>query len=107
MIQANTNTLRTIAGLSFVLLYLIACEPEHKSSTPKLGTVESKIAMIGDRAVATHYPGYDRKKYPISITQDRNVWIFQYQLPENMIGGTPVVKIDKKTLDVVKVYESQ
>jgi hypothetical protein len=99
--------LGSTAFIAVLLSNSIGCKPAPKAFIPQPGTVEFKIAQIGNAAVAASYPKYDRKKYPVLINRHNDTWVFEYQLPDNMIGGTPVVIVDKNTLKVIKTYESQ
>jgi len=94
-------------GIALVGITLAACQPAPTPWTPKPGTVEARVVMIADRVVANAYPKYDRRKYPMRLIQDGDNWVFDYALPEGMLGGGPTVVIDKKTLNIVKIYESQ
>jgi len=107
MILRNIRNSAAVALAGVVFFCLAGCEPAPKPWAPKVGTVEFRVTQIADGAVAKTYPNYDRQKFPMRLTQEGNNWIFDYQLPENMVGGTPTVVIDKRTLSIVKIYESQ
>lgn len=84
----------------------VGCGPEQDPA-PKSGTIEYRVAQIGEATVAAYYPKYDRKRFPVRIRQEKDRWVFNYRLPEGAFGGTPTVEIDKKTLKVVDVYQPQ
>jgi hypothetical protein len=107
MIPRSTNRFCSFVATLVALCCLIGCEPAPKVWAPKPGTVEYKIAQIGDRIVAAHYPKYNRKRFPVRITEKGDRWIFDYKLDDNMLGGTPTVEMDKRTLKVVDIYQTQ
>ncbi len=107
MIPHSTNRLCGFAAALVAIFYLVGCEPVPKVWAPKPGTVEYKIAQIGDGVVAARYPRYNRKRFPMRITEKGDRWIFDYKLDDNMLGGTPTVEIDKRTFEVVDVYQTQ
>jgi hypothetical protein len=100
-IRHNIKSSGAAALAGAILICVLGCEPTPKPWVPKAGTVEFRVTQIADGVVAKAYPKYDRRKYPMRLTQRDNVWVFDYALPDNMVGGTPTVEIDKKTLAVV------
>jgi hypothetical protein len=107
MIPRSTNRFCGFAATLVAIFYLVGCEPAPKAWAPKPGTIEYKITQIGDGVVAARYPKYDRKRFPMRVTEESDRWIFSYKLDDNMMGGTPTVEIDKRTLKVVDVYHAQ
>jgi len=107
MIRGIIRNSLTVALAGGVLVCLVGCKPAPKPWAPTPGTVEFRVTQMADRVVANAYPKYDRHKYPIRLRQDADRWIFDYDLPDNMIGGTPTVVFDKKTLDIIEVYQGQ
>ena len=107
MTRNSTNRSNKAALAVGLLVLLCGCKPAPKPWTPKPGTVEFKVVQIAEQAVAKAYPKYDRRQFPIRLYQKGEIWVFNYDLPDNMMGGTPTVEIDKKTLKVVDVYHTQ
>jgi hypothetical protein len=72
-----------------------------------VSSVESTVARIADREIALKMPEFDSVKFPAVVRDAGNQWEVDYKLPDGVIGGTPVVVIDKKTLAPVRIYKTQ
>jgi hypothetical protein len=69
--------------------------------------IEQSLMDIAERAIAARFPDF-RPSGRIPILKDfGNRWEFTYELPEGSLGGSPVVIIDKKTGDVLRIYRTQ
>lgn len=65
------------------------------------------IFRIAEQYVATHYPDFDTVKNPPTLKDNGSAWEVFYELPPTMLGGTPVVVIDKGTMKVTRAYHTQ
>jgi NTF2 fold immunity protein of polymorphic toxin system component len=72
-----------------------------------MSPADFKIVRVAERYIAVHYPEFDSIKNPPILQDKGDVWEVEYQLPDGVIGGTPVVVIDKKTLKVLRSYRTQ
>jgi hypothetical protein len=79
----------------------------HARADAVLSSVEFTVARIAERYIATHYPDFDSVRFPPVVRDKGATWEVEYQLPVTMIGGTPIVVIDKTSLKVLKAYHSQ
>jgi hypothetical protein len=94
-----------LLGLLFVVLgkdrLLNITETDVSSNNEDLLTIAAE-------AVREYFPhSIDALNFEPIIEEDDTLWIIQYQLPQYILGGTPIIYIDKKTNTVVKVEHSQ
>lgn len=68
---------------------------------------EERALELGGAYIAQNFPDFDPtdKKLVISAREDR--WVVTYELPIYMLGGAPVVEIDMKSGEIIKVYRTQ
>ena len=68
---------------------------------------ESEVQAIAEKLVRERYKDFDmRDKKPLLKDEGDN-WEFTYQLPDDMIGGAPVIIIDKRTMKIIRTYRTQ
>lgn len=73
----------------------------------QVSTNEAEARTIAEKFVADRYPDFDnRKKKPV-LKDGGDHWEFTYELPDDMIGGAPVVIIDKRTKKIIRSYRTQ
>ena len=70
-------------------------------------TMTSDVQAIAEKYIAEKYPTFDKRNKTPSLTDEGDQFLFTYELPEGVIGGAPVVVIDKKTMKVVRAYRTQ
>ena len=69
--------------------------------------VELSLMDISEQAVAQRFPDFDPTgKIPL-LKDKGDHWEFSYELPEGMIGGSPVGIMEKTTGKVLKIYRTQ
>jgi hypothetical protein len=68
------------------------------------GDCPSSLASLH---LAVAYPFYDPPSTPPLVSVGLRSWTVTHRLPEEMIGGAPVVVIDKRTCAVVHSYMTQ
>jgi hypothetical protein len=65
------------------------------------------VLKIAEAYIARQFPSYDPAgKKPI-MSETANRWEVTYELPPWMLGGAPVITIDKETCGVVGAVRSQ
>jgi NTF2 fold immunity protein of polymorphic toxin system component len=57
--------------------------------------------------VTRHYPDFDIGNNPPIVREAAGTWEIEYELPKFMLGGTPVVVIEKDTFRVLRSYHTQ
>lgn len=62
---------------------------------------------LGADYINKNYPDYDTTDKTLVVSSRDDVWVVTYELPAYMLGGSPVVEIDKKTEQIIKVYRTQ
>jgi len=64
-------------------------------------------AQRGAELIAQHYPDFDKTEMTLAVRDLGTQWEVTYDLPEDMLGGAPVVVLDKATLAEVRRYRTQ
>lgn len=72
-----------------------------------MNTAEQSLISAAEQAVNAKFPDFktEGKKPVLQDMGDR--WEFTYELPPTMLGGAPVVVIDKKTNSISHIYRTQ
>ena len=65
------------------------------------------IAKVAEEYIAKRYPFFDATGMKLVISETENRWEVTYKLPEDMLGGAPVIDIDKRTCAVVRAQLTQ
>jgi len=68
---------------------------------------ECTVARVAERHITTRFPDFDSIKNPPIVHDKGDSWEVQYELPNGVLGGTPVVIIDKATLKVLRSFHTQ
>lgn len=85
----------------------------YKSYNPIINTPinytedELKALSIGEGFIADKFPDYDIKDKVLAIDSKDDKWIIYYKSAPLTLGSSPVVEVDKKTMDVIKAYKTQ
>lgn len=63
-----------------------------------------KIAL---EYIAKRYPHFDPAGLKQIISEQDNFWELTYELPEDMLGGVPIITIDKRTCTIIRAIHTQ
>ena len=77
------------------------------SGSAQMGAGEKAALEIGEKYVASNFADYDKSRKKPVVRDRGEHWEFTYELPIDMLGGSPHVIIDKKTMQVVRAYRTQ
>jgi hypothetical protein len=72
-----------------------------------MSEAERAAIEAGRKYVATRFPDFDPTGKTPVVSDKGKEWEFTYQLPPDMLGGAPVVFLDKTDLQVTRVYRTQ
>lgn len=67
---------------------------------------DSEIQRI-EMLLKSKYPNIKVNMNNISIHDNHSLWEIRFELPEDTIGGSPILWVDKKTLVIVKSVMTQ
>ncbi len=62
---------------------------------------------IAGSYAAVRFPGSVLPEMKPVISEQKDRWIVTYELPIHMLGGSPVIAIDKNTCKVIDAYHTQ
>jgi hypothetical protein len=57
--------------------------------------------------IAMRYPSFDASGLKRVISERDGFWEITYELPEDMLGGVPVITIDRRTCSIVRATHTQ
>ena len=63
--------------------------------------------MIAEQYLIEKYPDFNKVNKKIVMKSVDNNWQVTYELPENMLGGAPVVIIENETGRIINTYRTQ
>lgn len=92
-------------GLALVLaLVVIACSSLRAE---QMTAKEKEALSVAEKFVANRYADFDKRNKKPVLKDAGDHWEFTYELPEDMIGGAPVIIIDKRTMQIIRSYRTQ
>jgi hypothetical protein len=65
------------------------------------------MLRVAQEYIAKRYPSFDPSGLKLVISEEGNFWQLTYELPEGMLGGAPIITIDKRTCTIVRAQHSQ
>ena len=65
------------------------------------------MLKIAEEYLSQRFPSFDPAGFKRVITEKGNLWQLTYDVPENTLGGVPIVTIDKRTCKVVRAVHTQ
>lgn len=103
MNSKNLGRYRFGIAIAFILLITTG----EVMSEPINRKVACVIERLAERYVVVHFPEFDTMKYPPKVFDEGTRWRVEYVFPQDMVGGTPIIFIDKKSLKVIDAYHTQ
>lgn len=73
----------------------------------ELKELDADLKAIAMAAVRERFPDFDANRYPLRVVDGGNHFVVDFVLPPDMIGGSPVVQINKSTRTVIKLFRTQ
>ena len=102
--------MRVVGILTSLILCVLGATSCGTRSTPSgdINTINDRLLAIAKAHIEAHYPAWTNSfKLPPRFLERSNRWVVTFDLPENTLGGVPVVEIDKANLMVLRCYHSQ
>jgi hypothetical protein len=65
------------------------------------------LLQIAEAYIAKRYPFFVQTGTTPVISDKGGLWEVTYELPEGMLGGAPIISIDKRTCMVVRAQITQ
>lgn len=90
-----------------LLVWTIAAAALPLTGSQTMSQPKCDVAKIAEGVIAKHFSFYDSTGMKPVIFESNQVWEFTYQLPRHMLGGAPVITIDKQTCTVVRIELTQ
>lgn len=75
--------------------------------TEKEAQLQCDVIKIAEQYIAKTYPSFDSTGKKLVVTESANLWEITYELPPWMLGGAPIITIDKQTCRVVRARREQ
>lgn len=105
--RAHQDRWPNLSFLSFLILALASMCSNASSSCADLSDAQSVVAETAKNYIFRVYPDFKANDLCLQVTDSQDKWEVTYQLPSNMIGGSPVVLLDKQTGIVLRSYRTQ
>lgn len=110
--MAGTASIRIAAVRSLVVL-MISCAALsyvgcRRSTHDDHRMTQEEAFQIAVQCLKDVRPQWtDALSLPREVTDHGDYWLVTFVLPENTVGGTPVIHVDKQQRKVVKAYHEQ
>ena len=65
------------------------------------------VVRIARNFIAERYPSFDASGLKPIVVERGNEWELTFELSNDMLGGVPIVTIDKRTCKVVRAVHTQ
>jgi len=72
-----------------------------------MNTIEQSLISEAEQAVIAKFPDFKAEGKKPVLQDMGDHWEFTYELPPTMLGGAPVVVIDKRTKSISHIYRTQ
>lgn len=86
-------------GLTLAVIYQPVSQAMSKSTCDPL--------LVAREYVAKHFPSFDVTRFKPVISEQGSVVEVTYELPSEMLGGVPIIVVDRKTCKVIRASHSQ
>jgi hypothetical protein len=116
IISTRTTKLRFASAIVTAMIMAVplsACgstvgaSKNEAKETASMDDGREKAIAAGREFVKLRYPDFvEDRKTPI-VTDKGDIWEFTYRLPDDMLGGAPVVIFKKSDLSVKESYRTQ
>jgi NTF2 fold immunity protein len=93
--------------IAFLAAFLLLRSNELEVGIAHVAKSDCTIFRIAERYIAIHYPDFDSIESSPMLYDAGTNWRVWYTLPKGAIGGTPVLEINKQTLEVISAQHSQ
>ena len=90
--------------LAVLIAGLTLCSTVVKES---MSQVKCDFMKVANDYIAKRYPSFDSSGLRPVVSERGGLWEVTYELPPGMLGGTPIVTIDKRTCKVVRASHQQ
>lgn len=90
------------AALRIVVAAALQLTASQTMAQPKCDAL--KIAL---EYIAKRYPLFDPAGLKQVISERDDFWELTYELPEGMLGGAPIITIDKRTCVIIRARHTQ
>ena len=65
------------------------------------------IVKLAEEYIAKQYPSFDPTGMKLVVSETLALWEVTYELPRDMLGGAPIISIDKRTCTIVRAQITQ
>src|SRR5205823_8048683 len=65
------------------------------------------IVKLAEEYIAKQYPSFDPTGMKPVVSETMALWEVTYELPQDMLGGAPIISIDKRTCTIVRAQITQ
>jgi hypothetical protein len=62
---------------------------------------------MAQQYISKRYPEFDSQGLKLVLSEAGQLWEVTYELPKGMLGGVPIITIDKQTCTIVRAEHSQ
>jgi hypothetical protein len=93
--------------LIFTSMFGIAAAVVALTGTKTMSQPKCNILKIAHAYILQNYPTFDSAGLKPVISQTGKSWQVTYDLPTGMLGGAPIITIDKGSCKVVRAAHSQ
>jgi hypothetical protein len=101
------KAIKILVAAAFVAAALVFISPRLIVREVSMTPTEGAVARVAERHVAIRFPEFDTVKNPPAVYDKGDSWEVEYVLPSGMLGGTPVVVVQKATPNVLRSIHTQ
>lgn len=77
------------------------------TATQAMPQAECNVLKIAESYIAEQFPGSVSSDMKPVISKQGDSWVVTYELPIYMLGGSPVITVDKRACKVIDAYRTQ
>jgi hypothetical protein len=62
---------------------------------------------VAKEYIAKRYPSFDPTGKKLVISETSTQWQITYELPPHMLGGVPIITVEKRTCTIIRAEHTQ
>jgi|SRR3954447_15979 hypothetical protein len=91
-----------------LVILVASCGTKKLKDTDEMPIPKATLLRISEEYLKAHHPEWtNRLSLPPVVVDRGGYWQVSFELPNGMLGGTPVVEIRKGSHEVIKAYHTQ
>lgn len=89
------------------VLFALSLAATLETMSQAMSKPSCDVLLVAQEYIAKHYPSFDVAKFKSVVSEQGSLAEVTYELPTGMLGGVPIIVVDKRTCKVIRALHSQ